>query len=59
MRFGKPHMHLNDNYNVWDGLSTHLSRQVHAYGKQPVQMHMDFAFRNMVSKHVLVRQLCE
>lgn len=59
MYFGKAHMWLIDKYNVRDGPCTHMSEWVEAYGKQPMQMHMDLALGNTVNKHVLGRQLHE
>lgn len=58
-RFEKPMVRMVDKYTGWDGLCAHLSRWVQAYGKQPAQMHMNFALGNTVNKHVLGGQMHE
>lgn len=50
--FEKPIVQLADKYNEQDGLHAQLSRWVQAYGKQLVQMHMNFTLEDVVNKHV-------
>lgn len=51
-RFGKPRVRLDDKYNGEDGLHLHLSRWVHAYGKQLFWLQINFALGDTINKNV-------